>query len=294
MTSLGVDCSQSVGGNALIQAGYRFAARYLSRYPGPKVLKAPERDQLLAAGVDIVLVYEDNTTDAMMGASGGTNNAYRALKMAADLGAPHGMCIYFACDQNDATAAQVTPYYTAIRSVISPDYQVGFYGAQAPAAALLAAGTVDKAWVVETWRQGYEDGPLDPFHLMQLVGTPVVVAGTTCDEDQALQDNYGGWLQPQTPKGHPVDQRYHLPTTIVDIRAGVAPDGTPWALVLGEDGGVFAEGDVFHGSEAGDPNFAGRKAARLWVKKDGTAYTIEDTADELYRPDGGAPFRGDQ
>lgn len=188
-----LDCSNPIDGAAVRGAGYQGVARYLSRYPGPKVLTAGERDSLLGAGCAVVLVYEDNSGDATGGAWRGGDNGQRAVDEARALGAPGGTCLYLACDTPDASPDLVRPYYQAAGSVIRPAaFKVGFYGPQWAASVLLAEGTVDRAWVVETWRDGY-GGDLSPFHLMQRVRPAVTVGGVECDEDAVLQPDFGQW-----------------------------------------------------------------------------------------------------
>lgn len=100
-----------------------------------------------------------------------------------------------------------------------------------------------------------------------------------------------GYAHPPYEKGPTVvAQRYHIPNVFVDLRVGLLATKEPWAIQLGEDGGIFAEGGPFHGSESGDPAFIGPSAV-LHVAPDGSMYTIENTAGQLYRPDGGHPFR---
>ena len=196
-----LDCSNPIDGAAARRQGYAGVARYLTRYTNePKMLTAGERDNLLANGCTIVLVYEDNTGDALGGSGLGSENGQRALDQARALGAPQGTCIYLACDTPGATPDQVRPYYQAAGGIIrAAGYRVGFYGPQAAAYALLADNTVDRAWVVETWRDGYS-GDLGPFHLMQRVRPSVNVGGVDCDEDAICNADYGQWGSAPVPQ----------------------------------------------------------------------------------------------
>ncbi len=280
-----VDSANALDGRAVIAAGYVGEIRYLSKFPA-HVIRPAERDSNLEAGSDIVLVYEDqaynqNVSDMVLGAQRGADNAYRAMKQAGDLGYPPGACIYFACDRPDPTYAQVKPYMDAVRPIITDSgWRVGFYGPMRPARGLLGDHTADKAWVVETWTDG---GPLDPFHLLQLVGPLVVVGGTQCDEDQILQADYGGWLPHATQEVPPM---YSPPLTLQPVVADLAcPTGGAWLLAA--DGSVYAFGGApYKGGANGQSYFTNRHPARLELPDGnaaaGSTYTIVATSGERY------------
>ena len=109
--------------------GYTFVARYLSDDTTGKNLSASEAESLEAAGLDIVVVWEQSATAALSGRSQGVSDATTANSQASADGAPSGRPIYFAVDF-DADSSQtsaIEEYFEGVASVIGLS-RTGVYG----------------------------------------------------------------------------------------------------------------------------------------------------------------------
>lgn len=129
----GLDYSAGViPGKMIYDAGYRFVIRYID---DPKVVRTrkhitpAEYRDLVAAGVDVWLVFEVGIGDMLAGRNAGVANARRARIGADSIGYPPGRVIFMACDMH-VTAAQLTPalaYIDGAISVLGHD-ATGVYG----------------------------------------------------------------------------------------------------------------------------------------------------------------------
>jgi len=99
--------------------------RYLSPGANPKNLTAVERDQLLAAGLSIGLVWESSASRAGQGFLAGATDARAAETEANALGLPVRCPVFYAVDF-DASAGAVAPYFAGVNSVAG--HPVGVYG----------------------------------------------------------------------------------------------------------------------------------------------------------------------
>ena len=149
MTNLGVDYSYSQPRPALVAAnGYTFVCRYLSSKPGSgKVITKTEAQQLDAAGLCIVLVFELTADRTKAGFDAGTADATYAKQAAHDVGAPDGCLIYFAVDF-DAAATDlpaIDDYFRGAQSVLGAQ-RVGGYGKASVGRRLLDNNRAAKWW----------------------------------------------------------------------------------------------------------------------------------------------------
>src|SRR5215470_10542599 len=79
VTRMGVDYSWArPSPQGLVSAGYTFASRYVSFNTTGKNLTASEASALRAAGIDIVVNWEQNAQDALGGSSAGVRDATEA------------------------------------------------------------------------------------------------------------------------------------------------------------------------------------------------------------------------
>jgi hypothetical protein len=181
-------------------AGYDFVARYLSIVPS-KVIGPAEASALHAAGLLIVLVYEDGPTSAdYFTPDRGTKDGLRAAQQASLLTAPGGTIIYFAVDydaQNDDVAKAITPYFQAVNNALKTfaatggvQYSAGSYGSGAVCSTLMTAGLVTAGWRSNsTGWSGY--GTYSDWSISQSL--PDIVLGISVDPDLAVGTNYGGF-----------------------------------------------------------------------------------------------------
>ena len=180
-----------------------------------KTVKAAEAAALGDAGIRLALVCEGwgGTHHQGVDAASGTRDATVCRQHAAEvLGAPSGVCIYFAVD-TDLSPEQIqslaVPYFTAIQAVFAdgaafPAYRIGVYGSGRTCAAMLDAGLADLAWLSEStaWGGSHEFKASGRWALLQGVGS-TVIAGEDTDSDVSNGD-IGDWLPTTVPVEHDV------------------------------------------------------------------------------------------
>jgi len=187
----GVDYSFARPSPAGIRAaGYTFAVRYLSHGSNTKNLSASEARALIAAGVDVVVVWETGASDALKGGARGATDAQEALSEATAAGMPAGRPIYFGVDF-DATASQqaaLDEYFDGVASVLGRG-RTGAYAGFNPITRLFDAGKIGFGWQTYAW----SSGQWDPRAQLRQVRNGVTVAGGDCDIDQSHADDFGQW-----------------------------------------------------------------------------------------------------
>lgn len=176
----------------VVEAGYRFVVRYLCTYPAcaGKVLTADELADIRGHGLDLAVVWEYDTHDALEGFPAGWRHGSMALSQARSLGLPDTMAIYFAVDF-DATPEQlvtVADYFRGIASVV-PIGRVGVYGGIRTIRTLHAAGVVTWLWQTYAWSNGQVYGPT---HVYQY-SNGHMIAGAICDLNTARVPSFGQW-----------------------------------------------------------------------------------------------------
>ena len=176
-----------VGGNnashaqAVAAAGYVGAMRYLC-YPGDgiKQLRAGEVAALHAQGLAVGVVWETTSNRAGQGFDAGRADAQEANRQADALGFPADRPIYYAVDF-DASPDVVRPYFDGARA--AGGRPVGVYGSFRVVEGL----DLDWVWQCAAWSYGKRSGKA---RLFQKVG---YVLGQTCDANDVLADDWGGW-----------------------------------------------------------------------------------------------------
>ncbi|MEY9891784.1 hypothetical protein ABIA31_005456 [Catenulispora sp. MAP5-51] len=169
-------------------------SRLLLRLPSydtsGKNLTAGEARALIAAGLDIVLVWEDSPTGALGGYAAGAQHARDAQSMALACGMPAGRPIYFAVDF-DATPGQQTAinaYFDGAASVLGYG-RTGAYGGYYPVQRLFDAGKITWGWQTYAWSGGQWESRTQ----LRQVQNGITVDGADCDQDQAWAADYGQW-----------------------------------------------------------------------------------------------------
>src|ERR1017187_3727897 len=185
MTTRGLDYAWShVPPLAVKAAGFSFAARYLSHDPS-KNLSKPEADALLAAGVAIVVVWEDTAQGALRGHAGGVADALAADLQARQCGLP-GAFIYFAADWDTTPAEQaaVDAYLDGCAGIIGRA-RTGLYGGFWPLSRARAAGKAAKFWGTVAWSGTNWDPVLNPnvFAPDVMQGAQVTIDGVSRSEE---------------------------------------------------------------------------------------------------------------
>lgn len=172
---------------AIKAAGYAGVCRYLTGQG--KALTATERDLLFAAGLDILLNFEQNATNAQGGYAQGLKDGKAAADAAAALQAPGGIAIYFSVDYDTVGKfpAVVASYLQGCKAGMSGRYALGVYGSYYVVTGALAAGMAQYGWTTAAWSYGHKAG-----HIFQ-TGDQVFSHGA--DVDELLQADIGSWKQ---------------------------------------------------------------------------------------------------
>jgi hypothetical protein len=151
---------------AMKQRGFTTAIRYYDhtvrqKKPDAKCLGVDEAQQIMAAGFDIVTVFEvTNEVKHLTAGSGLAHGRLAGWYASSVIHQPMGSAIYFAVDQDlfpkDLKAAlkdHILPYFKAVVAGMKEKclggipYRVGVYGPGAVCAAVLDAGLAKYAWL---------------------------------------------------------------------------------------------------------------------------------------------------
>jgi len=180
-------------------AGYDFVARYYA-HRGTKRLSAAEARQLSAAGLHIVVVWEDAPTEVgYFSRARGVDDGTHAYDSAVALGQPAGSAIYFAVDYDAlpaAIAGVVADYFRGVRDGFAhrssgqdPAYRIGVYGSGAACKFLREQGLAELSWLAQsTGWAGYHT--YADWNIKQ--GATTQALGIEIDPDTA-KDDYGGF-----------------------------------------------------------------------------------------------------
>jgi Rv2525c-like, glycoside hydrolase-like domain len=189
---LGLDSASRIPVAAHHKVNSRFACRYLSRFSW-KVLTRQEASDLKAAGLGLVVVFEDSANDATKGFDRGRQDAQFALGQARSLGMPDGRPIYFAVDFDASPNPAATDrYFDGLASVLGHE-GCGPYGGIAVVRRQLDRG-FRWAWQTYAWSRHELDNRAqiyqfeNGFTIHYGAGAKVGV-----DFDHAFYADYGQW-----------------------------------------------------------------------------------------------------
>ena len=217
--------------------GYRFACRYLSYDTTGKNLSAAEAQALIAAGLDIVCVWETSASEALGGYAVGAQSAGDAQSLAVACGMPSGRPIYFAVDF-DATPGQqavLDAYFDGVASVLGRG-RTGAYGGYYPIQRLFDGGKIAYGWQTYAW----SGGQWDPRAQLRQVQNGITVDGADCDRDEAWAADFGQWGT-TTPAGRKTQ------VTSIGGQGGTQSQ----VAAIGLDGGVYHDIRATGGTWAG-------------------------------------------
>ncbi len=164
--------------------GFVGAQRYLS-HDNSKDLSPQERDDLLAHGLSIGLVYESVANRAAQGFAAGHDDAVFANSQADALGYPGSCTLWFAVDF-DAQPSQVQPYFDGIAAAqLRPSAPYGSFsvveGVHYPA---------PYAWQTAAWSGG---------RISSRAGLLQNGFHNTYDSNRVLVADFGQWKATVTP-----------------------------------------------------------------------------------------------
>lgn len=179
----------------MASAGIKVVARYL--FDSSKGLTSSEQKALHAAGIGVVLNYEANSGDALLGASAGHTAGQNARSLAKQLGAPKGTPIYFSVDREILTGSEMNAVMAYLHAADGADYPARVYG---------QASVVD-AWYRETQRPGWQTvawsgGRISDHACFYQYEIEQTWHGSSVDYDEIRKiDKLGAWM----PEGHQPD-----------------------------------------------------------------------------------------
>ena len=184
------------GIHAIKTYGAEWAGRYVSSLPandtnGKNLLRA-ERDELLAAGIRIILFVEEGAQSMKGGRAVGVAHAEHAVAVARALGMD-GIPFYYAADW-DATPADQAAINAYMDGVISVHglTRAGIYGGYYVVQRVLDAGKAAFSCQTRAWSGGRWD---HRANIRQ--GPTVTVGGASCDADESQTPDYGQWPRPR-------------------------------------------------------------------------------------------------
>jgi Domain of unknown function (DUF1906) len=184
---------------SLVADGYGFVARYLSYDTTGKNLTLSEADALIAAGLDVVVVWEEGANDALSGYDLGVTEAQAAASQALACGQPPTRPIYFAIDFDATTAQQATldEYFEGVASVIGLD-RTGAYAGYGAIDGLFNDGKITWGWQTYAWSSGQWDSRAQLRQTLNDIGPDGEM-----DQDQSMVSDFGEWgpgsVPPITP-----------------------------------------------------------------------------------------------
>jgi hypothetical protein len=184
---------------ALRAAGATGVSRYLSRVTPStvgKIITAQEYQQLLAAGLAVVLNWEYDARDYRGGAMAGANHAREAIAQAQALGYPRGCAIIGSADTDVTRAdwlAPGRPYYQAFSTGLRiAGYRPGIYGPWDVLEWAREDGVADVFWQAGmswAWSGGRNRNVWPGVHLYQR--RQQTIGSADCDVSDIIQANYG-------------------------------------------------------------------------------------------------------
>lgn len=167
----------------LRRQGATFVGRYLTGQG--KALTGGELRELRSAGLQVIVVFEQEADAMLLGAAEGEAHGRQALAAARELAIPPHRPIFFACDfdiQGDQLPAALA-YMRAAKAALDGRYYAGAYGGLTLVRATIGAGFT-YAWQTLAW----SGGEWEPR--AQLRQTAI---GAELDRDQAVAADFGQW-----------------------------------------------------------------------------------------------------
>lgn len=177
--------------------GFSFVGRYLCQSDWKRVTST-EAAALKAAGLDIVLIYEDApTSDTYFQNGQGSTDAFHAISQATALGAVNGTAIYFTVDYDAspvAIAGPITEYFTEIATVLADTtanphgYVVGVYGSGQTCQTIRNSSLAKYTWLAQStdWSHGNSQAQ---WHIMQ--GQTSATCSLSVDLNTTMSPDFG-------------------------------------------------------------------------------------------------------
>lgn len=231
----------------------------------------------VANGLTVYLVFQNTTTDADTGYSGGVANATRALAGAQYLG--YTGVIFFTNDRTTVNASAWLQYLEGAASVLGRE-RVGAYGFR-------NAMDVAHGHVPAFWQSGRQSELASFVHLYQWNNGRVYVDGLECDLNYVYADYFpnGGAGQVPVPIQSTDEEEDNMYRKLMPKSSATAYDTIPWdgskavlnvigtavgnPVFLGKPGNWGPNG----GTGGGDSTVAGVNPSRVEINQPGQ-YTV--------------------
>jgi hypothetical protein len=203
----GLDSTGPVPVSAHHAVGSSVALRYLSRSTA-KVVTRSEHEHYQAAGIALVLVFEDSGRPDRSDYAGGKADAEFAVKQATDiLGAPpRPPCLRFAADYDPAGHPEAADaYFDGVRAVIHTAH-CGPYGSDQMVAHQHGRG-FGTLWQTYAWSGGRFFS--SPANSVYQYANGHTVGGVGVDYNHIYGDDFGQWDYKPTPSVALDPHQYH-------------------------------------------------------------------------------------
>lgn len=257
-----------------------------ARFNWPKATKPAELAAIVGAGLAFAANYENNPGDWRGGYQAGRQNGAEAAEAMAELGLPLDVPVYVSYDEeiSPSSFGLAGEYLRGFKETCHRN--VGIYGE----GALIEAMGVQYGWLSESTSFPGSQSPTPHTVVWQHYGQQVPGLPGAYDVNTIHQGDWGQYPRPNvSPAPAPVPEKVKPMYSPALVVAAVLQDPKTKAALAGvaPDGSIFAWGIEFRHGMNGNPNFAGRQAARLEFpnaaeKAAGKLYTIIDTAGERY------------
>src|SRR5260370_4616155 len=257
--------------DAIKTAGFEFVIRYLAPLPNNKVITKQEMDLLIASGLGIGLVWEDDQYRPLKGGSIGYGDGQEARRQARTLGFPDSIPIYGAVDFNP-NASQ----YSAIHDYLAAGYFEPYGNAY-----LMRYLLPNHSWLMDWDGLSNSDAHLALWptaHLHQH-GGQVTISNVNCDINDCFASDCI-WF-PKRGKRMPIVPQFSPPLSIVAWTLFVHSRLGPCIAGAGKDGAVFCDPpNAYLGGANGKDYFKNREVADIVPIAGG--YRLIDTQNEEY------------
>lgn len=174
----------------LARQGYIAAARYVSE-PGRRKNMTPEETRALTvAGLSVVTVFETSTTRTLGGRTAGREDGVKAAQQAEACGAPADSPIFFAVDFDARPQHHdvIADYFRGCAETAG-QHPVCGYGHHDIGRAMLDGRLAAKWWQCAAWSRGRRLPDAVMFQRVE----QATVSGVTCDVNDVLAPDFGGW-----------------------------------------------------------------------------------------------------
>lgn len=176
------------GAQAIKDAGYPGAVRYVGFAWNPKCTNVAELRDFNRVGIGMAAVFEEDAGDWKGGRKAGERAAQLARVHMDTVGFPPGRPVYLAIDQDVVTTGQYKTMLEYLRgaNAVHGAALTGVYGEADVIDRARDAGVASYFWQTSAWSRGRRTSA----HLYQKVGT-VNVNGVACDESDVLAPDWG-------------------------------------------------------------------------------------------------------